>query len=161
MDQNYGFYQPENTPIPTSTETVSPEEKLGKKYAVASLVLGILALAFTTLCCCLILLSPILAILSIIFALLAKKKLGKFTGLMIAGLILSIIALLIFLMMIVTFGTILSEIENMEPEELTEFMAESFGMSEAEFEEFFESTYGMPYEEFLESFYNTEATAES
>lgn len=159
MDQNYGFYQPDMTPIPQNPQNeVPPEVKTAKKYGIASLVLGIIALVSVSLCCCLIFLTPVLAILSIVFAIVARKKLGKFSGMMIAGLILSIIALVLFLIIILSFGIFVSTVEGMTPEEIPAWLAENMGITEEEFYEMFEQSMGMTYEEYVDSIYSSQPT---
>ena len=147
MDQNYDFYQQPETPTPSAEAT---KKKPGNGYAIASLVLGIIALIFATICCCFLYIAPILAILSIVFAIVARKKAGKFTGMMIAGLILAIIALLIFLLLIAAVNMIIAPLNDMTTQEALEYLAELTGMNEEELREMIESTYGMSYEEFWE-----------
>lgn len=149
MDQNYGFYQQPQVPTPSSETT---PKKAGNGYAIASLVLGIIALFFATICCCFLYIAPILSILSIVFAIVARNKAGKFSGMMIVGLILAIIALLIFLMLLISIYQITAPIQGMTSEEATEYLADVFGMSDEEFRQIIEQAYGMSYEEFLEQF---------
>ncbi len=149
MDQNYGFYQQPETPTPSPEAT---QKKNGNGYAIASLVLGIVALVFATVCCCFLYVAPVLSILSIVFAIVGRKKAGKFTGMMIAGLVLAIIALLIFLLLIVTVNMITAPLNDMTPEEALEYFAKLTGLPEEELREAIESTYGMSYEEFWEQF---------
>ena len=74
----------------------------GGKWAVASLVLGILSLVFICCLSCLLYVAPVAAILAIVFAIVAKvKNGGKMPGKAIAGLVLGIIALVIFLVLII------------------------------------------------------------
>lgn len=153
MNNNYDFYQQPDV-------TLSGEEGLPNKkksgYATASLVLSILAVVFTTVCCCCLYLTPILSILSIVFAIVAKRKNGQFTKMMIAGLVLAILALVIFLLIVVVIYQITAPLKNMTFEEALQYFAELAGMSQEELQAWIEETYGMSYEEFLEQFGVTE-----
>lgn len=75
--------------------------KSGRGFAIASMVLGIVAVCLCC-CCCGILywVSGLLGVLAIVFAILTKTSTGKFHGMAIAGLILGILAILLFLMML-------------------------------------------------------------
>ena len=89
MDNSFDF-------IPT------PQKNTSGKWAVAALVLGILALVFICCLSCLIYGAPVAAILAIVFAIVAKNKNGgKMPGKAIAGLVLAIIALVILLILII------------------------------------------------------------
>jgi len=149
MNQNYGFYQQSESTGPIFTDA---PKKTGAGFAVASLVLGILALLFITVCCCFIYISPVLAILSIVFAIVARVKMGKFSRMIIAGLILSVIALLIFIVFIIGIYQLMAPLATMTPEESLKYFAELSGMSEEEFRALIESSAGMTYEEFVEEF---------
>ena len=107
-------------------------EANGKGYAIASLCLGIASVFFTCICCCLYYVAIVTGILAIIMACISKSKNGgKMSGMAIAGLILGILGIILFLVMVVFEAFVFTE----------EFIAESF-------EEF----YGMPYEDFMESY---------
>ena len=85
---------------PQNNDSIFPL-KVGhaKGYSIAALVLGISALFFACICCCLYYLSIVLAVISIVFVFLARKDNGgKFTGMAIAGLVLAIIAIIIFML---------------------------------------------------------------
>jgi membrane-bound ClpP family serine protease len=69
-------------------------------FAVASLVLGIVAVC----CCCFSGLSLVLAVLAIVFAVLSRKNPAK-KGLGTAGLVLGIIAAVIAIVSIIISGT--------------------------------------------------------
>lgn len=81
-----------------------------KPFAVASLVLGILALV--SCCCCLVVFAfPFLALFgigAIVCALIAKRKAGKFTGMILAGLILGIIAMVMLVVSIIVFASFMT-----------------------------------------------------
>ena len=67
--------------------------------AIASLVLGILS--FVLICCCCV--SPILSILAIVFAFVAKSKNGgKMPGMATAGLVLGIVFWAVFIILLLT-----------------------------------------------------------
>ena len=84
---------------PTLAFEPAPQEgnrsKAGRAFAIASLVCGIVGVL--ACCCCVYLANLILGALAVIFAIVAAKKSKKMPGLAIAGLILGILALLIFL----------------------------------------------------------------
>ena len=69
--------------------------RTGRAFAVASLVCGIIGVL--ACCCCVYFANLILGALAVIFSIVAAKKSKKMPGLAIAGLILGILALLIFL----------------------------------------------------------------
>ena len=96
MDQQFGF---EGSPMPPM-----PEKKEKDGFAIASLVLGIVALVLSCpCCCCLYPVAGICAILAIVFSVLSLKKNGK-NGLAIAGLVLGIVALVIIIAIIVSIA---------------------------------------------------------
>ena len=76
-------------------------QKNGKGFAIASMVLGIVAVCMC--CCCYGIfywISGLLGISAIVFAVLNRRAAGKFHGMAIAGLILGILAIVLFLMML-------------------------------------------------------------
>lgn len=104
-----------------------------KGYAIASLCLGIASVFFCCICCCLYYVAIITGILAIVMALLAKRDNGcKMPGMALAGLILGIIGIIIFLVMIVFEVFILTD----------EMIASTV-----------EEIYGMPYEDFMKEYY--------
>lgn len=113
-----------------------PEQKkpnYGKIFGIVSLVLGIIGVLTVCCCCCLYFLSFALGAAAIVFAILSRKYLGKFSGLAIAGLILGIVAVLLFLV-IFAFDLWLSALSVTEIEEI---FIEMFG--EEDYREFFEA----------------------
>jgi len=92
MDGNNMNYQYGNT-----------YQQQGRGMGIASMVLGIIALVITIISCCLpfgYLLASVLGLLSIIFGIIAiAKKSGK--GMGIAGIICSVVGLLLAIIMIV------------------------------------------------------------
>jgi len=82
----------ENVATQTTTTAV-PTEKKG--FSIASMVLGIVAVV----CCCIWYISIPCAILAIIFAIVGKKKGGR--GMATAGLILGIIAIVLYVLLII------------------------------------------------------------
>lgn len=92
MNNDYNYnYDSSNGGMPPVDLT--PNQNNGSGYAVASLILGISSIGLGFFGCCCINLIP--AILSIIFAIVSKKKGGKMSGMATAGIILSIIAIVI------------------------------------------------------------------
>ena len=80
--------------------TQKPKNTSGK-WAVASLVCGILSLVFICCLSCLIYAAPVAAILAIVFAFVAKAKNGgRMPGKAIAGMILGIIGLIILIILV-------------------------------------------------------------
>lgn len=119
--------------------TNPPPQKQGhaKGYAITSLILGIASVFCTCVCCCLYYIAILLSVLSIVMAVLAKRDNGgKMPGMAIAGLILAILGLLMFLVMI-AFEIFLNTIPE---EQLHQYLRE-----------YFESL-GMDYDEFLASY---------
>ncbi len=84
-----GQFQQPQSPVPPS--------KRPDGMAIASFVCGIISV----LCCSCYLLAGLLAISGIIFAIISRRTTGKFHGLCLAGLILSIIGLLLFILIVV------------------------------------------------------------
>lgn len=82
------LYTPVADPAPTGTNG----------FGIASLVLGI----FGVLCCCCFPLGGTCAILALVFTIISRKKLGHFDGLSIAGLVLSVLSLVLCLYMILS-----------------------------------------------------------
>lgn len=94
MDNQFNF---EGSPMPPM-----PEKKKKDGFAIASLVLGIVALVLACpCCCCLYPVAGVCAILAIVFSILSLKKSGK-NGLAIAGLVLGIVALIIIIAIIIS-----------------------------------------------------------
>ena len=87
-------YEPTLNFEPTPQQK-SDRSKAGQAFAITSFVCGIVGVL--ACCCCIYLANLILGALAVIFAIVAAKKSKKMPGLAIAGLILGIIALLIFL----------------------------------------------------------------
>ena len=88
-EKNAYFTAPLNNDYFSPLDEQPPVVKKG--FAVASLVLGI----FGLVCCCLGPVGLIMAILSIVFAIVDRVKAKSFRGLAIAGLIFGIIGLLL------------------------------------------------------------------
>lgn len=88
-------YQPQLAfdPVPPT----EGKQNAGRPFAIASLVCGILGVL--SCCCCIYLFNLILGTLAVVFSIVATKKSKKMPGLAIAGLILGILALIIFLCM--------------------------------------------------------------
>ena len=133
MNNQFDYSQPnEQSPFTQNFDTMSPTtQKNGKGFAIASLCLGIASLVLCCCCCCLYYAAIVTSILAIIFAVLSKNANGgKMSGMAIAGLILGIIGIILFLLIVVLNVSGLFE----------EILIETI-----------EETYGMPYEDVLES----------
>lgn len=88
MDNQFTF---EGSPMPPKP----PKGKQRDGYAIASLVLGIVAMVLSCpCCCCLYPVAGVCGVLAIVFSVLSIKQNGK-NGFAIAGLVLGIIALVI------------------------------------------------------------------
>ncbi len=77
------FYDP-NAPL-----SVNRPEPVG--FSVASMVLGI----FAILCCCIAPVGLAISVLGLLFAILSYRQLHRFNGMALAGLIMSILALVL------------------------------------------------------------------
>ena len=110
----------------------APTQKKNKNgFAIASLVLGIVAVLCCCCCCCSsglgLAVMGVCAILAIEFAFLSKKNSdGKLSGLAIAGLVLGIVAIVILLCALVAIIGSYSLIDTMPEEEMLAFLEENF-----------------------------------
>lgn len=133
-NQQYGQdYNPMYNPVP-------PKQK--DTFGIVSLCLALAIFVLPLFCCCcppiasaIFYAIPAIEIAAVVFAVLSRKKMGRFTGLSIAGMIISIIILLIILIMvIVTVSFYLQNqalFDNMEqlltdPEYYKEFLPEHY-----------------------------------
>ena len=95
---------------------VAPEPKKGNGFAIASLVLGILAI----LCCIIDVLSMILGIAAIVFGIIAlAKKQSK--GMAIAGIICGALGFIIAIILIAAAAAMAPEIEEMLADMMKEY----------------------------------------
>lgn len=97
-------------------ETEAPQKD---GLAVAALVLGIVSLVFSTVCCCCVLpiyFAPVLAIAGIICAAISRSKRGAFSNMALAGLICSIIGIISSVAIIIALavGSLTAEIDVSE-----------------------------------------------
>ena len=83
-NQNNSYY---GSGAPYGDPYVPPAQTESKGYAVASLVLGIVAIV----CCCISELSLICSVLAIVFAVLSRRNAGYFDGKSTAGLVCGIV----------------------------------------------------------------------
>jgi hypothetical protein len=128
-DFNNSTYQAQ-----ASSPFAAPQKpNYGKGFGITSLVLGIVAVLSVCCCCCFYFISLLLGVAAIVFAILARKQLGKFSGLALTGLILGIIAIVLFIA-IFAFDLWLS---TFDPAELEQFFIETFG--EEAYKEFFDA----------------------
>ncbi len=131
------------------TQTPPPEKKKhAKGYAIAALSLGIASVAVVCCCCCLYYIIPVLSVIAIVMACLSKRDNGgSMSGMAVAGLVLAIIGLVIFLFLLV--GEIfLTNNADLVLEQLDKAFMEEYGMT---FSEYFEQEFGMPFEEYVGS----------
>lgn len=75
--------QNENAGVPNYAFYVDEQPKKIDGFGIAALILGIISL----LCCCLYPVTWFVGLLGIVFAIVSRKKMGKFTGIAIAGLV--------------------------------------------------------------------------
>ena len=85
QNENPNAYAETGTPNYDFLAHEAPKQVDG--FGIASLITGILSL----LCCCLFLVDWIVGILGIIFAFVSYRKMGRFTGLAIAGLVCAVL----------------------------------------------------------------------
>ena len=125
-------YQP---PLINDFIVQTPPPNNGNKFAVASLILGILSIVMLLFCSGL---NVVAAILAIVFAFVAKAKCGKMPTMAIVGLILGIIGIVITVCLI---GLIIYVIREalMNPD----------GEIAAKLDAFFRQYYGIGWKEFL------------
>ncbi len=92
-------------PITTVFTYGTPTQSQKKKtpgFALASMLCGIGGIACTCLCCCFYFVAPVLLVLAVVFAFIAKKKNeGKMPSMAIAGLILAVVTLILFLVILI------------------------------------------------------------
>ena len=102
MNNQYGQfgYQPDEFSFQTGNIPPSPPHT--NKKANAALILGIVAIAVSCLCCCIFPVGIVLGILAIVFAVRSKEG-ASMTGKATAGMILGILAILICLVVCVFF----------------------------------------------------------
>lgn len=119
-------------------QTPFPLQSTGhaKGYSYAALWLGI-ASALCAFCCCFYLLAPVLACISIVMACKARRdNARRMTGAATAGLVLSIVGLVLFAI-ILTFDLIMLAIPESEFREMIRTVIEdSYGVS---FEEYIDA----------------------
>lgn len=122
------------------------KKKHAKGYAIAALILGIASVAVVCCCCCLYYLIPVLSVIAIVMAFLSKRDNGgSMSGMAIAGLVLAIIGLVLFLFLLV--GEIfLTNNADAVLKVLDEAFLEEYGMT---FSEYFEQEFGISFEEYV------------
>ena len=136
MNEQFDYTQPVEYNVDGFTE--APQKKKSG-YATTALVLGIISMVLGCCCACCFFVIPVLAVLGIVFAVLSKKQTdGVMSGKAKAGLILCIIALVIFVVYIALYGFFMSNPE-MVSEYLDPFFQEEFGMTFEEYWDFVET----------------------
>lgn len=125
---------------PESDPSQSPNKAKG--VSLASLLLGIGAIFCACICCVLYPLSIVLAILSIVFACVAKKKSnGKMPGMARLGLILAILAIVCFLLVV----CLEVYISTLSDEEFAAMFESIFGIRLEDFIAEYERSFGKPF----------------
>lgn len=99
---NSGSFDPNNIPSGgfNSDELTPQKQNESKSFAITALVTGIISLVFNCCSCgmfAFILIPEILAIVSIVFAVLDKKRRGSMSGMAIGGLVCAVLSLVISL----------------------------------------------------------------
>ena len=133
MNEQSDYMQPVEYNVEGFTANTEPTPKKNG-YATAALVLGIIATVLGCCCYCCFMVIPILSILAIVFAVLSKKNSdGVMSGKAKAGMILGIIALVLFVVYLIIYGVFVSA-----PDLFSEFL-----------DPIFQEEYGMTFEEYL------------
>ena len=128
MDQNYVFGGQNGGFEPINFGNMPQQDNGSKGYATASLVLGILSMVFICILCCFYYAALPCAILSIVFAFVAKKKNGgTMPGKAVAGLILAIIGILLFIVCIAFEIWFTATLGGMTDEEILAWLEEHLG----------------------------------
>ncbi len=112
-------------PIAAPAQPVQQEHKTPWQ-SIVSMILGIVSII---VCCCIPYFSLILSIIAIIFAIVGKKKSGKFDGFAVAGLTLGIIGTVFGLVTVIATvivlavdgGSFNAYLESLDSEELDKF----------------------------------------
>lgn len=131
---NYDYQPPYENGFSTQLQPPPPVKKDGNGFAIASLVLGILSIPL--LCCCA--LSIISAVLSIVFAFVARSKAGKMPTMAKVGMILAIIVIVFAVFFIGMYFYIINEAVNNPDGEIA-----------GKVDEFFRQYYGKSFQELL------------
>lgn len=133
MNNEFDYFPQSEQSFFEQTPAPMPNQGHAKGYSGAALCLGILS-SLCAFCCCLYFLAPVFAAISIVMAILARRDNGRrMTGRATAGLVLSIIGLVLFAI-ILTFDLIVLSIpENEFRAILRELIEDTYGIS---FEEF-------------------------
>ena len=135
MNDEFAFF-PQNDPTGIDpTAPLQPETQgHAKGYALASLWLGITSLFCTCCCCCLYPVAPIVSIISIVMACLSRRDNQKvMKGIAIAGLIMAIIGLIVFLLICIYEVILLSMPDEQMRNLINEVLKENYGMTLDEF----------------------------
>lgn len=120
MDNQFGY---QNNDAPFQPVDLKPSGH-ARGYSIASLSLGIAAIVVCCCCCCLFFLGGICGILAIVFACLAKRDNGgKMSGMAVAGLILGILGIILFVVMMIFWFSSFSGLPT-DPQEMRAFLEE-------------------------------------
>ena len=130
---NYDYQSPYENESSTQLQPPPPVKKDGSGFAIASLVLGILSIPL--MCCCVG--SIIAAVLSIVFAFVAKSKSGKMPTVAKVGMIISIVVIVLAIFFVGMYFYIINEtIKNPDGEiagKVDEVFRQYYGKSFQEF----------------------------
>ncbi len=143
-DYNYSFSNESDAKNNFEIQSTPPIPKKGyDAFAITSMILGIAGVVLCCCCCgCFWFLTGILGVAAIVFAVVSRVRLGEFQGMAIAGLVLGIIAVILFLIIFAFVMWIIS----IPPEEwemaLRDFLQEDYDAFMAEFGDTFYDQYG-------------------
>ena len=140
MNNNFDYYPQDDKStfeqIPLAP-MLSQNNGHAKGYSLAAMWLGIASAFCTMCCCCFYLVAPILSVIAIVMACLARRDNGKrMPGAAIAGLILAIIGLIAFAVILALEIYFLSLPDSELQQLIRDSVENNFGMS---FEEYIDA----------------------
>ena len=134
MNEQFNYTQP----VEYNVDGFNPNSTEPKKngQATAALILGIIALVVGCCCGCCFIIIPVLSVIAIVMAVLSKKnnESGKMSGKAKAGMILAIIAAVLFVIYVAIFGVIVNNPEMLDP-----YFEDAYGMTVEEYWEYVEN----------------------
>ena len=134
MNNEFDYFPQSNQSNFEYTPMLPQTSGHAKGYSQAALWLGIASLFCTCCCCCFYMLAPILSALAIVMAILARRdNQRRMTGAATAGLILSIIGLILFAFILLFEIIMVTMPESEFREMIREIIEENYGMSLEEY----------------------------